>query len=50
VAEAAAHAFVSSTHEAEEGESEFKASLDYQVSSRTARTAQRNLSRKKVKT
>jgi hypothetical protein len=37
-----AHAFNPSTREAEAGGSEFKASLVYKVSSRTARAIQRN--------
>jgi hypothetical protein len=38
-----AHVFDPSTREAEAGEFEFKASLLYRVSSRTARATQRNL-------
>jgi hypothetical protein len=45
-----AHAFNPSTWEAEAGGFEFKASLFYKVSSRTARATQRNpVSRKKEK-
>jgi hypothetical protein len=44
------HAFNLSTWEAEAGKSEFKASLVYRVSSKTARATQRNpVSKKKEK-
>jgi hypothetical protein len=38
----AVHTFNRSTQEAEEGQYEFKASLDHRASSRTARATQRN--------
>jgi hypothetical protein len=44
-----AHAFNPSTQEAEAGGFEFKASLVYKVSSRTARATQRNPVSKKQK-
>jgi hypothetical protein len=44
------HAFNPSTWEAEAGGSEFEASLVYRVSSRTARTTQRNPVSKNQKT
>jgi hypothetical protein len=45
-----AHSFNPSTREAEAGEFEFKASLVYKVSSRTARATQRNPVLKQNKT